>query len=151
MAGKNSFDVTKVTRIGLLIAVEIVLSRLLSISTPITKIGFAFIPLSIIGMLYGPIWRHRRGALRFYRCNAVSNRCLFSGIHSNSIFVRRNLRFVFAEWRRKKHSKGYGCQCYNQRCLSPWHQHLLDKPVYRQRLSGTAADKNVQQHSAYPA
>ena len=51
MAGKNSFDVSKVTRIGLLIAVEIVLSRFLSISTPITKIGFAFIPLSMIGMM----------------------------------------------------------------------------------------------------
>lgn len=63
MAGKNSFDVTKVTRIGLLIAVEIVLSRLLSISTPITKIGFAFIPLSIIGMLYGPIYGGIAGAL----------------------------------------------------------------------------------------
>ena len=63
MAGKNSFDVTKVTRIGLLIAVEIVLSRFLSISTPITKIGFAFIPLSMIGMLYGPLYGGIAGAL----------------------------------------------------------------------------------------
>ena len=63
MAGKNSFDVTKVTRIGLLIAVEIVLSRFLSISTPITKIGFAFIPLSMIGMMYGPLYGGIAGAL----------------------------------------------------------------------------------------
>ncbi|MBQ5782463.1 MAG: folate family ECF transporter S component [Oscillospiraceae bacterium] len=63
MAGKNSFDVTKITRIGLLIAVEIVLSRFLSISTPITKIGFAFIPLSIIGMMYGPLYGGIAGAL----------------------------------------------------------------------------------------
>jgi len=63
MAGKNSFDLTKVTRIGLLIAVEIVLSRFLSISTPIAKIGFAFIPLSVIGMMYGPLYGGIAGAL----------------------------------------------------------------------------------------
>lgn len=63
MAGKNNFNVTKITRIGLLIAVEIVLSRFLSISTPIAKIGFAFIPLSMIGMMYGPLYGGIAGAL----------------------------------------------------------------------------------------
>ena len=46
-----------------MLAVEIVLSRFLSISTPITKIGFAFIPLSVIGMMYGPLYGGIAGAL----------------------------------------------------------------------------------------
>ena len=40
---------------AMLIAVEIVLSRFLSIPTPITKIGFAFVPLALAGMLLGPL------------------------------------------------------------------------------------------------
>ncbi len=52
---RNSKTV-QIARIALLIALEIVLSRFLSIPTPIAKIGFAFIPLSIIGMLYGPFY-----------------------------------------------------------------------------------------------
>lgn len=46
----------KITNIALLIALEIVLSRFLSISTPIVKIGFSFIPLSMLAMLYGPFY-----------------------------------------------------------------------------------------------
>ena len=60
---KNKFDVQKVTRIALLIALEIVLSRFLSISTPIAKIGFSFIPLAMIGMMYGPLYGGIAGGL----------------------------------------------------------------------------------------
>ena len=63
MEKKRSFDTAKITRIGLLIALEIVLSRFLSISTPVMKIGFAFVPLSVIGMLYGPLYGGIAGAL----------------------------------------------------------------------------------------
>lgn len=38
---------------SLLIAITIILSRFLSISTPIIKIGFSFVPLTIAGILYG--------------------------------------------------------------------------------------------------
>lgn len=41
--------------VSLLISLEIVLSRFLSISTPIMKIGFGFLPIAICGMFYGPI------------------------------------------------------------------------------------------------
>lgn len=41
-------------RLALLVAVEVILSRFLSISTPINKIGFAFVPLALAGTLYGP-------------------------------------------------------------------------------------------------
>lgn len=63
MKNRKRPDIAMLTRISLLIATEIVLSRFLSISTPIAKIGFAFIPLSVIGMLYGPLYGGIAGAL----------------------------------------------------------------------------------------
>ena len=40
--------------LALLVALEVVLSRFLSISTPYNKISFAFVPLALAGSLYGP-------------------------------------------------------------------------------------------------
>ena len=39
-----------------LIAIEVVLSRFCSITTPLMKISVAFIPMSISAMLFGPAW-----------------------------------------------------------------------------------------------
>ncbi len=41
--------------VGLLIALEIVLTRFLSINTPIVRIGFQFLPIAVMGILYGPL------------------------------------------------------------------------------------------------
>ncbi len=41
--------------LALLLAMEIILSRFLSIQTPITRIGFGFIPLVMAGILFGPV------------------------------------------------------------------------------------------------
>lgn len=46
----------RVVQTGLLIAIEIVMSRFLSIATPIVKISFGFIPIAIAAMLYGPVY-----------------------------------------------------------------------------------------------
>lgn len=59
----KSDSVQKWIRVALLIALEIVLSRFLSISTPHLKIGFAFVPLALCAMLYGPVWAGVAGAL----------------------------------------------------------------------------------------
>ena len=53
MRNKNT---EKLTVTALLLAIEIIISRFLGISTPIVKISFSFIPLSMIGILYGPIY-----------------------------------------------------------------------------------------------
>ena len=45
-----------IANIALLIALEIVLSRFFSITTPIVKISFSFVPLSMLAMLYGPFY-----------------------------------------------------------------------------------------------
>ena len=42
--------------VALLVALEVVLSRFCSIATQFGKIGFAFIPLAVCGMLFGPWW-----------------------------------------------------------------------------------------------
>lgn len=47
--------VQRLTIIAFLVALEIVLARFCSISTPIVRIGFNFLPISMIAMLYGPL------------------------------------------------------------------------------------------------
>jgi len=41
---------------ALLIALEIILTRFLSIETPTLRIGFGFLPVAIMAILYGPWW-----------------------------------------------------------------------------------------------
>lgn len=40
--------------LGLLIALEIILTRFLSIQTPFLRIGFGFLPIALVGIMYGP-------------------------------------------------------------------------------------------------
>jgi len=40
---------------ALLISMEIVLTRFLSIQTPIVRIGFGFLPIAISGIMFGPV------------------------------------------------------------------------------------------------
>ena len=49
--------------VAMLVALEIVLSRFCSISTQFGKIGFAFVPLAVCGMLFGPWWAALCGGL----------------------------------------------------------------------------------------
>ena len=42
--------------LAFLIAMEIILTRFCSIQTPIVRIGFGFLPVSMMGILYGPLW-----------------------------------------------------------------------------------------------
>lgn len=51
----NRFDVKKLIQISLLIAIEVILTRFCSIQTPIVRIGFGFLPIAIIAMMYGPL------------------------------------------------------------------------------------------------
>ncbi len=41
---------------GLFIAMEVILTRFLSIQTPIVRIGFTFVPLAISSMMFGPVF-----------------------------------------------------------------------------------------------
>ena len=52
---KFKFNTRNIVYLAVLIALEIVLNRFLSINTPVVKIGFSFVPIAIAGMLFGPI------------------------------------------------------------------------------------------------
>ena len=52
---KKIFSTKMIVTLALLLAIEIVLSRFLSIQTSITRIGFGFVPLVIAGVLFGPV------------------------------------------------------------------------------------------------
>ncbi len=49
-------NLKRLVTVALLVAIEIVLSRFCSITTPIVRIGFGFAPIAVCGMLYGPVW-----------------------------------------------------------------------------------------------
>ena len=49
--------------VAVLVALEVILSRFLSIPTQFMKIGFAFVPLAVCGMLFGPWWAALCGGL----------------------------------------------------------------------------------------
>ena len=51
----KKFDVKKLIQISLLIAIEVILTRFCSIQTPIVRIGFGFLPIAIIAIMYGPL------------------------------------------------------------------------------------------------
>ena len=52
---KKFFSTRMLTTLGILIAIEIVLSRFLSINAWNLKIGFSFVPIVIAAILYGPL------------------------------------------------------------------------------------------------
>ena len=56
MGGSKGIVIKRITVTAMMIALQIVLSRFLVISLPLLKIGFSFLPMVIIGMLYGPIY-----------------------------------------------------------------------------------------------
>lgn len=48
---------------SLLVALEVILGRWFAIRTPLVNISFAFVPLSMVGMLFGPFWGFAAGGL----------------------------------------------------------------------------------------
>ena len=46
---------TTLVSLALLVAIEVVLARFLSIRTPVVRIGFGFVPVAVAGMMFGPM------------------------------------------------------------------------------------------------
>lgn len=55
MPKKNNLTYQLVV-MSFLIALEIILTRFLSINLPIVRIGFGFLPVALSGILFGPLW-----------------------------------------------------------------------------------------------
>ncbi|MEG1932033.1 MAG: folate family ECF transporter S component, partial [Pygmaiobacter sp.] len=60
---KNNFNAKCIAQMALLIALEIILSRFVSIPTPIVKISFSFLAIVTMAMLYGPVYAAAGAAL----------------------------------------------------------------------------------------
>lgn len=52
----NKIKVADLVTIAFLMTIEIILTRFCSINTPIFRIGFGFLPVALIGIIYGPLW-----------------------------------------------------------------------------------------------
>lgn len=52
-----------ITFVGLLVAIEIILTRFLSFQTPIIRIGFGFIPIAFSAIMFGPVVGGLTGAI----------------------------------------------------------------------------------------
>lgn len=48
--------VKRTALLGVLLAAQIVAGRFITISLPIVKIGFTFLPIAMTGILFGPFW-----------------------------------------------------------------------------------------------
>ncbi len=72
--------VRTICQVAMLIALEIVLDRFCSITTPITRIGFAFIPMALCGMLFGPVWAGAAYAIADLLGAALFSYAVFPGI-----------------------------------------------------------------------
>lgn len=59
---KHSFT-NQLVVMALLIALEIILTRFLSIETPTMRFGFGFLPVAIMAILYGPWWTGAAGVV----------------------------------------------------------------------------------------
>lgn len=53
---KTRLSTETIVVMGLLIALVIVLSKLVSINISFLRIGFGFLPVAIMAILYGPVW-----------------------------------------------------------------------------------------------
>ncbi|QOX65605.1 folate family ECF transporter S component [Anoxybacterium hadale] len=53
---KQNQNTSRLITIAFFIALEIILTRFLSINTPFLRIGFGFLPVAMLGILYGPLW-----------------------------------------------------------------------------------------------
>lgn len=53
---RNNSRLTKLVLMSLFIALEIILTRFCSINTPILRIGFGFLPIAMLGIMFGPLW-----------------------------------------------------------------------------------------------
>lgn len=51
---KKKINARSISLMGLLMAMQIILTRFLSITTPFVRIGFAFIPTAMMGMMFNP-------------------------------------------------------------------------------------------------
>ena len=53
---KKNSTTTRLVIIAFMIALEIILTRVCSINTPMLRIGFGFLPVAMTAIMFGPLW-----------------------------------------------------------------------------------------------
>lgn len=56
LTNKSRFKISTIPVVALMMAIEIILTRFLSISLQFIRIGFGFIPVALTAIMYGPWW-----------------------------------------------------------------------------------------------
>lgn len=56
MSNGTMSNTRRLVTIAFFIALEVVLTRFLSINTEFLRIGFGFLPVACVGILFGPLW-----------------------------------------------------------------------------------------------
>ena len=56
MSGQRPFSLQKLALSALLLAFDVVFTRVLALNTPLVKMGFGFAAVALCAMLYGPAW-----------------------------------------------------------------------------------------------
>ena len=123
---------------AILIALEVILTRFVGISTPMLRISFGFLPMVIVAMYYGPIWGGGAYALADILGTSFSNRRLLPGLHGFRLPHRHHLRPFPAQTQGdsgnescSRHHSGIGHQSSGE--------YLLAHHYPGQRLHGNAA------------
>jgi len=76
----RKFGTKQLVIMALMLAMEIVLTRFLSINTPHVRIGFGFLPIAVVAIMYGPISGAIVGALAdFMGANMFGTAAYFPG------------------------------------------------------------------------
>ena len=91
-------------QVALLVAIEVILNRFLSINTTEFKIGFSFLPIALCGMLFGPVWAAVAGGL-----SDIVGATLFplGTFHPGFTIVAALMGVVFGLFLRKKEGRRF--------------------------------------------
>ena len=84
----RKFGVLQLVIMALMLAMEVVLTRFLSINTPVIRIGFGFLPIAVVAMMYGPVSGAIVGALAdFIGANLFGTGAYFPGFTLTGFMV----------------------------------------------------------------
>lgn len=133
----------KIILSALLLAMLIILSRFLSIKTPIVTIGFSFVPTMLCAIWLGPKWTLAISILRrFNRSNFVPIWFIFCRLYNNSRCCSINL-WIFIIWKRWRylyaktiHNKAYFGKYISYSNCKHWSKYTLDKYYNRKGIYG---------------
>lgn len=56
MPKKNYTNTQRLIMVAFFITLEVVFTRMLSVNLPFLRIGFGFLPIAMIGIMFGPLW-----------------------------------------------------------------------------------------------